>query len=140
METHYPKPWVQRHWLLMLVVSVAAMLALSLAIGLGAIYMMMSSVKDTAPYREAMARVRGDARMVRALGQPIEPKWVPLGAVEQREQGQATFVVFLRGPRGEGGVDVQGVFEGGTWRYRRLQGEVAGPPREHYDLRAESDR
>lgn len=139
METEYRKPWVQRHWVLMLLISFVAMMALSLAVGLGSIYVLMSTVKDTAPYREAMARVHGEPGMVQALGQPIETKWIPMGVVEQREQGRAAFVVFLRGPRGEGNVDVQGVFDNGTWHYQRIQGEVTGPPRQRFDLRADSD-
>ena len=140
METEYRKPWVQRHWVLMLVLSFVVMMALSLAVGLGSLYALMSSVEDTAPYREAMARVRGDAGMVQALGEPIRTKWIPLGVVEQRDQGRAAFGVFLRGPRGEGSVDVQGEFESGTWHYQRLQGEAFGPPRERFDLRGAADR
>lgn len=140
MNAQYRKPWVQRHWLLMLVLSFAVMMVLSLAIGIGAMYLMMSSVKSTAPYREAMARVSGDERMTRALGTPIGVRWIPLGMVEQREQGRAAFLVFLQGPRGTGTVDVQGVFADGLWRYQRLRGETDGPPRESYDLRSDVDR
>lgn len=140
MNTEYRKPWVQRHWLLMLVLSLGVTIVLSLALGVGVMYAMMSTVKQTAPYREAMERVRADPRMTQALGEPIETRWIPLGAVEQREHGQAQLVVFLRGPRGEGAVDVQGVFEGGIWRYRRLEGQVDGPPKERFDLRKDVDR
>lgn len=140
MNTEYRKPWVQRHWLLMLVLSFLVMMVLSMLAGVGAMYAMMSSLKDTAPYREAMARVRANPSMVQALGEPIETMWIPLGAVEQREKGQAQFIVFLRGSRGEGNVDVQGTFEDGLWRYRRLEGEIDGPPRQSFDLRKDVDR
>lgn len=139
MNAEYRKPWVHRHWLLMLVLSFLVMIVLSLAIGAGAIYMMMNAMKDTAPYREAMARVRADERMTQALGKPIGTRWIPMGVVEQREQGTAAFVVFLQGPRGTGTVNVEGVYADGVWHYRRLQGETDGPPRERYDLRGESD-
>jgi hypothetical protein len=139
MNAQYRKPWVQRHWLLMLVLSFVVMMALSMAIGVGVMYVVMSSVKSTAPYREAMERVRGDERMTRALGEPIGTRWIPLGMVEQREQGRAAFLVFLQGPRGTGTVDVQGVFTDGLWRYQRLQGETDGPPRDRVDLRRDVD-
>lgn len=139
-RTEYRKPWVQRHWLLMLVVSFLVMMVLSLAIGFGAVYVMMSSIKKTEPYRTAMARVHADERMTRALGEPIGVRWEPMGAVEQTEQGQAMFVVFLQGARGTGTVNVEAVYSEGRWRYRRVEGHIDGPPRERFDLNADGER
>ncbi|MEH6420704.1 cytochrome c oxidase assembly factor Coa1 family protein [Pseudomonas sp. CGJS7] len=140
MNTPYRKPWVHRHWLLVLVLSLVTMVVLSLGIGAGVMYTLMSAMKNTAPYREAMARVRADARMTDSLGQPIESRWVPLGGAEQREGGVATMVVFLQGPRGRGSVDIVAKFENGAWHYHKVDAVSDGPPRQEFDLLHESER
>ncbi|MGO1069945.1 cytochrome c oxidase assembly factor Coa1 family protein [Lysobacter sp. CA199] len=140
MNTEYRKPWVHRHWVLMLVLGFVAMMALSLVIGGGVMYMAMSAIKNSAPYHEAMARVRADPRMTGALGEPIQTRWVPLGGVEQREGGIAKILVFLRGPRGEGSVDLQAKFENGAWQYQQIDGVSDGPPRERFDLHHDAEQ
>ena len=139
MNTPYRKPWVHRHWLLVLVLSLVTMVVLSLGIGLGVKYTMMATLKDTAPYREAMARVRADARLAEALGRPIESRYVPMGNVQQMEGGLAQFVVMLRGPHGDGSVIVDAEFEDGAWHYKKLEAVADGPPRQQFDLHNESE-
>ena len=118
------KPWVQRHWILLLILSLGLMVALTGAIGFGAMYVFMSSMKDTEPYREAMRRTQADPRAIAALGQPIEPTGTILGAVEQKDGGTAQLFIFVRGPRGEADVQVEGTYHDRAWDYRVMQIDV----------------
>ena len=118
------KPWVQRHWILLLILSLVLMIALSGAVGLGMMYLFMSSMKDSEPYREAMRRTQSHPRAIAALGQPIEPTGTILGAVEQKDGGAAQLFIFVRGPRGKADVQVEGTYRDRAWDYRVMQVDI----------------
>lgn len=120
------KPWVQRHWILLLIAALTVSIALSAAVGLGVMYTFMSTMKDSEPYREAMRRAQADPRAIAALGQPIEPTGTILGAVEQKDGGTAQLFIFIRGPRGEADVQVEGSYRERAWDYRVMQIDVDG--------------
>lgn len=127
MDGEYRKPWVQRHWLLLLVLGVGLTMLLSLGVGAALVYRLMEAGKQTPPYRMAMERVRADARVGQALGEPYAERWVPIGGLEGERAG---FLIFLRGPRSQGTLNAEAVREGDRWRLQELTLNVDGPPRQ----------
>ncbi|MGO1000632.1 cytochrome c oxidase assembly factor Coa1 family protein [Lysobacter sp. CA196] len=116
----YRKPWVQRHWILTLLLALGVLFSLSIAIGAWMMYSVMDSMRYTPPFIEAMERARANPEVKAALGEPLEGRFV-LGAVEPKDQGVAKLFVFVHGPKGKGEVQVEGVNEQGTWRYSLMR-------------------
>ncbi|MGJ7903053.1 cytochrome c oxidase assembly factor Coa1 family protein [Lysobacter sp. 1R34A] len=116
----YRKPWVQRHWILTLLLALGTLFTLSLAIGAWMTYSVMDSMRYTPPFIEAMDRARANPEVKAALGEPLEDTFV-LGAVEPKEDGVAKLFIFVRGPKGKGDVQIEAVKEQGAWRYHVMR-------------------
>ncbi|ALN64906.1 hypothetical protein GLA29479_4060 [Lysobacter antibioticus] len=116
----YRKPWVQRHWILTLLLALGVLFTLSVAIGAWMTYSVMDSMRYTPPFIEAMERARANPQVKAALGEPLEDRFV-LGAVEPKDQGVAKLFIFVQGPKGKGDVQIEAVNEQGAWRYEVMR-------------------
>lgn len=112
----YRKPWVQRHWILTLLLSLGALFAVCLAVGAWMTYSVMDSMRYTPPFIEAMERARASPEVKAALGEPLEDRFI-VGGVEPKDHGVAKLFIFVQGPKGKGDVQIEGIREQGAWRY-----------------------
>jgi hypothetical protein len=131
------RSWMQRHWLLVVVLSTVLMLAVGAGAGALMVYGLGKSAKDSEPYREALARARAHPEVAARLGEPLQDQAWVLGAVEDRDGGEVRLVSFLRGPRGQGEMVIEGARRGERWDYQVMQVTVE---RQRIDLLGPDDR
>lgn len=88
----------------------------------------------------AIERATSHPAVIEALGEPIEPGWLPQGSVNIRDgEGEADFTIGLTGPRGEGRLHAVARRQGGgDWEFEVLELAVEGND-EVIDLLAEPD-
>lgn len=133
--TTYRKPWVQRHWILVLLLSLGLMFVLMIVAAMAGVYSMMAASKKAPPYVEAMKRVRSSSEVAALLGQPVNDEWWGFGVTERTEnEGKALFVIPVIGPRGRAQVHVDARLENGVWEYKQLAAQPEGS-KEIIDLR-----
>lgn len=119
--------WWERHWRWAVpVICVAGM-----AMFAGAIFALMSVVfgmmRDSEPYRLAMREARGNAEVVRTLGQPIEEGWMVSGSINTAgTRGQAELAIPIEGPKAGGTLYVEAHARNGVWTYDVLLVKVSG--------------
>ncbi len=132
--------WWQRHWKWAVPVGCTGMIVLLvLAIG-GFILMVMSFMKSSDIYEQAMVEARAHPELRRALGEPIEDGRFPMGSVSiEGSSGQADLTIPLSGPNGEAKLYVIAEKRAGQWEMMTLEAELlennrrvdlltAGPP------------
>jgi hypothetical protein len=114
----------QRTWTLASVVVVA----LGVAIAIGAVFAATAALKSSEAYRVAQARVVNDPQLTAALGTPIDTGLVRGSISATPSDGKAHISFPVEGPKGEGTVYVDAVKDMGRWKILRLQVEVQGKP------------
>lgn len=137
-----PRSWWSRNWkwivpvgCLVVILGIAALLGL---IGLifGAV---VTGIRSTDVYEEALERVRASPEAVEALGEPIEEKWWISGNIQVNgPSGNADFAVPLRGSKEDGKLYVVAYKQAGRWSMEILELEVKGRE-ERIDLLAGGD-
>jgi Cytochrome oxidase complex assembly protein 1 len=127
-QTVVPHPgWWERHWRWAVPVICVIGFALLAGVVFAMISFIGSAMRDSEPYRVAMREARGNAEVVRALGQPIEAGWMMSGSfnsVGTREEAQLS--ISIEGPKGEGTIYVEGSARNGAWIYDVLLVKVNG--------------
>ncbi|MBB4129775.1 cytochrome c oxidase assembly factor 1 family protein [Xanthomonas sp. 3075] len=115
-----PNFW-SRHWKWMVPgIGVALFLLLALVIG-GLLSVIAATLKSRDVYRDVLCIARADARVVQALGAPVDDAFLPSGSISYTGQaGEAHLSVDLHGPRGDGNVQVDATRRHGRWSYQTL--------------------
>lgn len=113
----YNLSWMRRHWKLF-VGFFAVVMVLGVAVF---VPFVLHLLKDSQPYRDAMQRVRNDARMKAILGEPIEEGLFPTGEIETSStSGHASLEISLSGPKGSGTLDLAAHQNMGDWQFDQL--------------------
>ncbi|MBI3179686.1 MAG: hypothetical protein HYZ27_08480 [Deltaproteobacteria bacterium] len=85
------------------------------------------AIKSTDVYADAVRLAKRDARVIAALGEPIETGFLPSGSVEvSGPSGSADLAVTLKGSRGEGTLFIKAQKSVGRWQYEVLEVQAAG--------------
>lgn len=122
MNSEYSKPWVQRHWILLLVLAAGVMTALMIGLGVITVYSLMTTLKRSPVYIEAMNKARASTELAAVLGRPIEePQWMVGASRQQEGDGHAFFVIPVHGPKGKADVHVDADLHDGVWTFRTLR-------------------
>ncbi|MFY0449291.1 cytochrome c oxidase assembly factor Coa1 family protein [Xanthomonas codiaei] len=80
------------------------------------------ATKSAEPYRVGLSAAQQDARVIAALGAPIEDGVIPSGSVSiNGGSGNANFSVSLHGARGNGTLYIEADRHAGRWHYTTLQ-------------------
>lgn len=118
--------WWQRNWKWMVPVGCTGMIALIvLAIG-GFLMLVMSVMKSSDAYDQAMVAARAHPALQQALGEPIEDGFFPRGNISlEGSSGQADLTIPLTGPEGEATLYVIAEKRAGQWRFLTLEAELA---------------
>ena len=119
--------WFSRNWkwaaptgCLLVVLLVGAFVA-------SIFFFVFSMMKSNDAYQHSMDVARHDARVVAALGTPIEEGWFVSGSFDESGgSGQAQFSIPVSGPKGAGTIYVEARKSAGEWRYSTLVLEVDG--------------
>ena len=79
-------------------------------------------IKNSEPFQMAMEKIRADAEVVKQLGEPLKPSWLPTGEVSSEAKvGNANFYFDLTGPKGTANVACQGRMIDGKWGLSTLK-------------------
>lgn len=80
-----------------------------------------TSVRASEPYRAALARARGDARVADVLGRPVEPRWLVTGSIHlENRDGNCDLTLRLRGSKQNATLHVVGTKTAGRWSYTTM--------------------
>jgi hypothetical protein len=91
-------------------------------------------IKSSEPYREGLARAKGNAEVQAALGEPIQEGFFVSGSINTQsvngvESGEANFSIPISGPKGSATIQVIASKSAGTWTYSMMRVDLAGQPR-----------
>lgn len=73
--------WWQRNWKWCVPVLGALLLALSVAVVLGGVALLLGAIKSSGAYQHALARAQSDPAVIAALGEPIRAGWFVQGNI-----------------------------------------------------------
>lgn len=134
------KSWFGRNWKWLVPVGCLVPLVCIVAVCGGTVLFGLHMIKQSPPYRTALAAARENPEVVEALGEPIEPGFMAIGEfnVSADDTGRADITIPISGPRGKGAIHVSGVAGPGAdgWEYTRMTVVIEGTG-EEIDLRGE---
>ena len=114
---------VRRNWI---IAGVVAVVVLLVSIGVAVFFFIVSILKGSEVYQQAVARVNANAEAARILGMPIEPGF-PMGSIKvSGASGEAELAIPVRGSQRKGTIYLEATKEMGTWRFDRIELEIDG--------------
>ena len=85
------------------------------------------ALKSNGPYKDSIAAVQSHPAAIEALGEPIEPGWMPSGNISvENDTGKVDFSIGVSGPKGDGTIKVIGTKSNGVWTYQTWHLKVDG--------------
>ena len=140
--TPYPiepeKNWFRRHLVATIVmVAVVAGVGLVLALFVG----IMSLLKSSDVYRQAVTKAQNTPAIVEALGKPVTAGWWLSGNINvSGPSGSADLAIPISGPKGRGTIYAVATKQAGQWRFKLLEVAVDGQAQRIPLVPPESDR
>jgi hypothetical protein len=102
------------------------MVLLAVGFGFFIVTMVFGILKSSDAYKMALARAKGDPRVISALGSPIEDGYFAKGTTNvSGTSGQADMTVPLSGPKGKGTLYFVASKFAGQWTFSKLMVEIA---------------
>jgi hypothetical protein len=127
MNSPQHKGWFGRNWKWFVPVGCLSMVLMIGVFVAAVAYFALGSIKSSYVYQEAIAKTRGNAAVVRELGEPIEPGWLISGSINVNESsGNADVSIPVSGPKKSGKVYVSAVKKLGKWDFSALEVEIEG--------------
>ena len=77
----------------------------------------VASISTTEPYRHSVDLALKSPKVREALGEPVTVGWLPQGAVNVSEGGEAELYISLRGTNASATIRVNATNRDGTWEY-----------------------
>lgn len=85
------------------------------------VFFVAGVLKQSEPYKNAVARAKADSRVTSALGTPISEGWFVSGNVHTNlGSGDANLTIHISGPKGKGTITAIATKSGGRWSYSEL--------------------
>ena len=108
----------------------SVLIVLGLAFVAVLVFVVFAAIKKSDVYTQSLAKVRGDQRVVAALGEPIEAGFVVTGSVGTNNgKGTADIKYSVSGPKGKATVHAVAATAGQGWEYTTLDVTPStGPP------------
>ncbi len=121
------KNWFARHW----IVTIAMVVTLA---GLGFVaavfFGIMSLLRSSDVYKEAVSRAQHAPAVVQALGEPVQPGWWFTGNNSVNgPSGSADIAIPVSGTKGKGTVYAVARKQAGQWQFKVLEVAIDGQPR-----------
>ena len=97
------------------------------ALGFAIFFGVMSLVKSSGAYEQALAELRASPQAIQAFGEPIEPGFLVAGSIETSgTRGSATLSIPVSGPKASGWAETEAVKSFGTWKIEFLAYSLDG--------------
>ena len=91
------------------------------------VFVVAGVLKQSDPYKNAVARAKADTRVTSALGTPISEGWFVSGNVNTNlGGGDANLTIHISGPKGKGTITAVATKSGGEWTYSKLEVKIDG--------------
>ena len=85
------------------------------------VVVIFGALKQTDVYKMAVARAKGDSRVIAALGTPVEEGWYLSGNTNVNGgSGNADLSIPISGPKGKGTIYAVATKSAGEWTYSKL--------------------
>ena len=85
-----------------------------------------AAMKNSEPYKVAVARAKADNKVTTALGTPLNEGF-PQGNINtNNDTGDVDLKIPIEGPKGKGTIFVVGTRSAGTWTYSKMSVTIAG--------------
>ena len=125
------KSWWGRNWWWFLPGVIVLPILLCCGCCGGFMWFGMSTLEKSEPAQMALREINADAQVTAALGSPIELGWPDLesGKMELQDDGAFGWAEMrwrVKGPSGEGAMELEADKSGGTWTLYYLAVEVDG--------------
>ncbi len=96
-------------------------LVLGGAVAVFVVLVIFGALKQTDVYKMAVARAKGDPRVIAALGSPIDEGWYLSGTTNVNGgSGNADLSIPISGPKGKGTIYAVATKSAGEWTYSKL--------------------
>jgi len=119
--------WFTRHWRWLVPAVVATVLLGCVGFVAVVVLGVFGLLKSSTPYAQALALVRSNERVQRAIGEPITPGWLVSGSVQiSGSKGNARLLIPIAGPKGQAEIVVVATRAEGRWTYAELAVQVKG--------------
>lgn len=139
------RSWFGRNWKWL--VPVGCLLPIVVCGGgiVALVFFGLSVLKNTAPYKDGVAKAKANPAVVAALGEPIEGGSMVGGTfnvrnVNGQESGDVDLTIPLTGPKGTGTLRVVGKADAGKWTYSTMEVTIAGQAQPINLLGAEKEK
>jgi hypothetical protein len=138
--TEQPKQnWLQKNWKWLVPTGCLGSALLCVLFVGGILMVVTTAIKSSDAYQVALERARANPEVVEALGEPIEPGFMPTGSIEVNgSSGYADLGIPISGPKSSGTIYVQAQKFADEWEFNRLEVEVEGQS-DRIDLLQEGD-
>lgn len=122
-----PQPsWWSRNWKWIVPLIVVCVVGF-VGVIVGIVMLVFGAMKSSDAYKGAVARAHADARVVEALGNPMEEGILFTGNINvSSDSGHAEFSIPISGPKGKGELEAVADKSGGVWNYTTLVVEMDG--------------
>ncbi len=107
-----------------------ALIVLGVAFVAVLMFVVFGAIKKSDVYKEALAKVQNDPRVIAALGSPVEDTfWVAGKMSVDNGKGTADFTFAVKGPKDKAAVHAVAAYDGKTWEFSTLEVTPGhGPP------------
>lgn len=120
------KSWFSRNWLWLIPLVVGVPILGCAGCFGGFAFMVMSWIRGSTPYTDALHMVRADAQVQQMIGSPVTAGWWALGSMETNNafssnaSGTADFYFPVSGPNGSGTVYVYATMQQAKWTMHQV--------------------
>ncbi|KAA3621633.1 MAG: hypothetical protein DWP94_10115 [Flavobacterium sp.] len=121
------KSWFNRNWKWVLPTG-GCLLAIILIVAFAGsiIWGVTSLMSDSQAYQDAMDAATNNPKVVRLLGEPVEPDGMTGGSVHYSNgYGTAELTIPIKGPNGKGTIRVEGSGVKENWTYEKMEVLIA---------------
>ena len=117
-----PTRWWQRHWKWLAILGGLTLVTLIVGSTMLLLNFVTGKLRQSEPYRYAMAATQGDAEVAEALGSPVAAGTIISGNFNEGN-GRSDFnmVIPISGPKGAGFLQVAAQKADEKWSYTTLQ-------------------
>jgi hypothetical protein len=113
--------WWGRNWKWAAPVGCFSFLILAAGIAVSVMLLVLSLVKSSGAYTQAVEKAKSNEAVIFALGSPIKEGYFPTGNIHvDGPSGNAEIAVLIAGPKGQGTIFAEAKKSVGEWSFSKL--------------------
>jgi hypothetical protein len=123
-----PAPgWWERNWKWCVPAAFVTVVGLGVAFVILVFSLVFGMMKNSTPYREAVARARANPEVRNVLGTPVAEGRFTTGSINTvNDSGRANLNIPISGPHGKASIHVEATKSSGTWTCSRMEVQIPG--------------